>query len=414
MSGPLAGLRAIDLAGESGVFAGRMLAELGADVIRVEPPGGDGIRRRPPFLDSPTYPDGARESLHHLHFNAGKRGVTLDARSAHGVEVLRRLAAIADIWLETEAPGVMDAMGLGYAALTEANPALVYASLTPFGSEGPMAGYRAGDLVGGAMSGLMYLNGFPEDPPIAPGGEQAYHIASAALVATTLVAVAGRARDPEGRGRHVEVSMQEAMAMATVQTANANFYTWHGRIPRRSGFGAPLAASSSRNLFPCADGLWLSFVIPTGAGPGWEPFLAWLRDEGIDSPVFDEAFRDAAYRAAHGGEVAAAIEALVSRHPREWLFHEGQRRRLLVMPVNDITDLHEDPQLRSRGFWRPLPHPALGRDIEVPAAPYQYSATPAALDRCAPAAGKHNREVYLGLLGMSEDELASLVAEGVV
>ena len=155
-------------------------------------------------------------------------------------------------------------------------------------------------------------------------------------------------------------------------------------------------------------------MIPTGAGPGWEPFLAWLRDEGIESPVFDEAFRDAAYRAAHGGEVAVAIEALVSRHPREHLFHEGQRRRLLVMPVNDIKDLHEDPQLRSRGFWRPLPHPALGRDIEVPAAPYQFSATPAALERCAPGVGEHNREVYLGLLGMPEDELASLVAEGVV
>ncbi|TAJ17013.1 MAG: CoA transferase, partial [Dehalococcoidia bacterium] len=409
LSGPLTGLRVIDLAGESGVFAGRMLAELGADVIRVEPPGGDGIRRRPPFLEgAPTV-----ESLHHLHYNAGKRGITLDAHTTRGVEVLRRLAAVADIWLETEAPGVMDALGLGHAALSEVNPALVYASLTPFGSEGPMAQYRANDLVSVAMSGLMYLNGFPEDPPIAPGAEQAYHIAAAALVATTLVAVAGRARDAEGRGRHVEVSVQEAMSMATVQTANANFYTWHQRIPKRSGFGAPLAASASRNLFSAADGLWLSFVIPVGAGPGWEPFVDWLREEGIDSPVFDDAYRDAAYRASHGGDVAAAIEALVSRHPREWLFHEGQRRRILVMPVNDMKDLHEDPQLRSRGFWRALPHPALGRDIEVPAAPYQFSATPAALERCAPAVGEHNREVYCDLLGMAMAELDALVADAV-
>lgn len=411
MSGPLEGLRVIDLAGESGVFAGRMLAELGADVIRVEPPGGDGIRRRPPFLDGPALSESARESLHHLHFNAGKRGVTLDGHTPRGIEVLGRLAAVADIWLETEAPGVMDALGLGYAALAEVNPALVYASLTPFGSEGPMAGYRADDLVGEAMSGLMYLNGFPEDPPIAPGGEQAYHIASAALVATTLVAVAGRARDPEGRGRHVEVSMQEAMTMATVQTANANFYTWHGRVPRRTGFAAPAAV---RNLFPCADGLWVSFVIPLGAGPGWLPFVEWLRDEGIDSPVLDDAYHDAAFRAAHTTEIGAAVEVLVSRYPREHLFHEGQRRRMLVMPVNDIRDLHDDPQLRSRGFWRPLPHPALGREIEVPAAPYRFGATPAALDRCAPAIGEHNREVYLGLLRMTEGELASLAAEGVV
>jgi len=410
VSGPLAGVRVVDFAGESGVFAGRMFAELGADVIRVEPPGGDAVRRRPPFLEGPAHP----VSLYHLHFNAGKRGVTLDVRTPRGAEVARRLASAADIWLETEAPGAMEALGLGVEALSALNPGLVYASLTPFGGEGPMASYRGNDLVGAAMSGLMYLNGFPDDPPAAPGGEQAYHIASAALVATTLVALAGRGRDAAGRGRHVEVSVQEAMAMATVQTANANFYTWHGRVPRRAGFGQPLAASASRNLFLCADGRWVSFVIPVGAGPGWGPFIEWLRDEGIASPVFDEAFRDAAYRAAHGAEVASAIEALVSRHPREWLFHEGQRRRILVMPVNDIADLYADPQLRSRGFWRPLDHPALGRTVEVPAAPYQYSATPAALDRCAPELGEHNREVYLGLLGMGEAELAALAAEGVV
>ncbi len=407
MSGPLEGLRVIDLAGESGVFAGRMLAELGADVIRVEPPGGDGIPRRPPFLDDPDHP----ESLHHLHFNAGKRGITLNAHTPRGVEVLRRLAVIADIWLETEAPGVMDALGLSPVALAELNPGLVYASLTPFGGEGPMAQYRADDLVSVAMSGLMYLNGFPEDPPIAPGAEQAYHIASAALVATTLIALAGRARDSERRGRHIEVSVQDAMAMATVQTANANFYTWHGRVPKRVGFSAPPAL---RNLFTCADGLWVSFVIPVGVGPGWFPFVEWVRDEGIDTPVLDGAYEDAAFRASHTDEVEAAVQAIASRYPREQLFHEGQRRRILVMPVNDIKDLHEDPQLRSRGFWRPLAHPLMGREIEVPAAPYQYSKTPAALERCAPGVGEHNREVYLGLLGMSEGELVVLVTEGVV
>ena len=407
MSGLLAGILVIDLAGESGVFAGRMLAELGADVIRVEPPGGDGIRRRPPFLDDAQHP----ESLHHLHFNAGKRGITLDVHTPRGIELLRRMATVADIWLETDAPGVMEALGLGYRALVEVNPALVYASLTPFGSEGPMAQYRANDLVSVAMSGLMYLNGFPEDPPIAPGAEQAYQIASAALVASTLVAVAGRTRDPEGRGRHVEVSVQDAMAMATVQTANANFYTWHGRIPKRVGFSAPPAL---RNLFTCADGLWVSFVIPVGVGPGWFPFVDWLRDERIDTPVTGSAYEDAAFRASHTEEVAAAVAAIAEQYSREALFHEGQRRKMLVMPVNDIRDLHEDAQLRSRGFWRSLEHPALGREIEVPAAPYQYSATPATLERCAPGAGEHNREVYVDLLGMSEAEFASLVAEGVV
>ena len=181
--GPLAGLRALDLTGEAGVFAGRMLAELGADVMRIEPPGGDGVRTRPPFLDGSDPP----VSLYHLHFNAGKRGITLDIRRPEGAALLRRLVAASDIWLDSAAPGEMDALGFDYDGLAALHPGLVYGTVTPFGLEGPMRDYRANDLIGAAMSGLMYLNGILEDPPIMPGAEQAYHMAS-------LAAVVGRAR----------------------------------------------------------------------------------------------------------------------------------------------------------------------------------------------------------------------------
>ena len=225
VAGPLADVRVLELAGEIGVYAGRILAELGADVIRVEPPGGSPVRRRGPFLDGR---EDRERSLYHLHFNVQKRGITLDIRRPEGAEIFRRLAAVADVILETAAPGEMDAMGVGYEALREVNPALLYTTVTPFGQTGPMRNYRGNDLIGAAMSGLTWLNGFPEDPPNQPGTEQAYHMASLVAASTTL------------------------------QHASANAYTWHRQIPARRGL---TGLRGGRSLFQCADGRWVSFII---------------------------------------------------------------------------------------------------------------------------------------------------------
>lgn len=168
-SGALADLRVIDLAGESGAYAGRLFAELGADVIRVEPPDGDAMRRRGPFIDGVA---GVERSLYHHHFNAGKRGITLDLRRPEGVDVFRRLVSVSDLLIETGSPGTAEEQGMGYETLRDLNPRLIYVSITPL----------ANDLVALAMSGLMYLNGFPEDPPNSPGAEQAYHMGSLAAV----------------------------------------------------------------------------------------------------------------------------------------------------------------------------------------------------------------------------------------
>ena len=165
MTGPLADIRVLDLAGEAGLFAGRQLAELGADVIRVEPPGGDGSRRRSPFLGDATGPE---RSLYHLHFNAGKRGIVLDLETNEGLTQLKRLAANADVLLETARPGEMDGRGIGYEELSGRNGSLVYTTITPFGQAGPLRDHRGNDLIGAATSGLMYLNGFDGDAPNVP------------------------------------------------------------------------------------------------------------------------------------------------------------------------------------------------------------------------------------------------------
>lgn len=403
--GPLTDLRVIDLAGESGVFAGRQLAEMGAEVIRIEPPDGDGVRRRSPFVDGEG---GTERSLYHQHFNVNKRAVTLDIRRPEGAALLRRLAAVADVLIETCAPGEMDRLGVGYEALRELNAGLIYVTITPFGQQGPMRDYRANDLVSVAMSGLMYLNGDPEDPPNMPGAEQAYHMGAIVATTGTLMALAGRDRDPQGRGRRVDVSLQEAASMATLQTANANYYTWHRQVPVRRGL---VGAAGGRSIVQCRDQGWVSFVVPP---PFWDAFVAWLEEEGIENALAGEEWRDPAYRLEHAGETSDAIEQLAARFDRDALFHEGQRRRLLVMAVNNVEDLLADEQLRERDFFVSVEHPELDRTLTDAGVPYHMSRTPAAVTRRAPLLGEHNDEVYRELLGLSDAELGDLRAEGVV
>lgn len=392
MGGLLDGVRVLDMAGELALFAGRMLAELGADVVRVEPPGGDAARARSPFVEALS---GEAVSLYHLHFNAGKRAVELDAATEEGRALLARLLAAADIVLLTEPRGRLEARGLDYATLSARNPGLIHVAVTPFG-DGPMAEYRANDLVITAMSGLMGLNGFPEDPPNVPGAEQGYHMAGLVAASTALVALAGRERDPERRGREVTVSAQEAAAMSTVQTANANYYTWHGQAPKRAGMNS----TGARNLAQCADGRWISFTIPVGTGPLWWRFVEWLGELGVEHECHGEEWADPRYRTPRLDTVNAAIRALCARLPRDDVFHEGQRRRLLVMPVNDTADLFRDAQLRDCGFFREVAHPSLGRVLSLPGPAYHFTRGEAGIARPAPVPAEHTRDVLADWLGI--------------
>ncbi len=400
-TGLLSDLLVLDVTNDLGLFAGRMLGELGADVIRVEPPAGSEVRARQPFLDGER---GIERSLYHLHFNVNKRGITLDLTQPRGIELYRHLAQRADVILETFPPGEADARGIGYEQLRELQPSLVYTTITPFGQEGPMRDYRANDLIGVASSGLMWLNGFPEDPPTMPGSEQAYHMASLVAASSTLIAV--HDRDRRGVGHRIDVSMQEAASMATLQHASANAYTWQGQVPGRKGLQG---LRGGRSIFQCADGLWVSFMVPAYR---WEEFVEWLGDEQIDCELFADTWRDFAFRVQHGGRISEVIDQLVSRYPREHIFHEGQRRRLLVMRSNNVANLVEDEQLAARDFFVELEHETFGRTLVDTGVAYQFSKTPASVRRRAPLLGEHNDEVYGELLGLTPDEFAEGLALG--
>ena len=370
------------------MFVGRELGELGADVIRVEPPEGDTSRLRKPYLEGEA---GIERSLYHLHFNANKRGSTLDIHSPEGRKRLLSLVESSDILVETAAPGEMDELGIGYDELKTLNPGLLYVTITPFGQKGPLRNYRGNDLIGVATSGLMYINGFPEDPPNQPGAEQAYHMAALVAVSGTLTALVARDRDPTHKGFRIDVSIQEAASMATLQTANANIFSWHGEIPKRTGL---TTLTGGRSLYQCFDGKWVSFTVPLGTPPLWAAFVRWLGEEGLDEPFSGDDWNDAGYRYERASVITAAITALTSRYDRAHIFHEGQRRRMLVMPVNDARDLTEDDHLRERRFFSATNHPHLGQLITDVAPPYRFSATPTSARRAAPKLGEHNQEVF--------------------
>lgn len=404
MLAPLHDVRVLELADEPALFAGRTLALLGADVIRVEPPGGSPARRRAPFLNGEP---GQERSLYHLHYNVGKRGITLDYATDAGADLLRRLVEQSSMLIETHAPGYMDRLGLGFDALCEVNPALVYGTVTPFGQEGPMRDYRAPDIVASAMSGLMYLNGDPDDPPNQPGSEQAFHMASLALVSGAMIALIGGERAPTRSGTRVDVSVQEAATMATLQNAPPNTYEWQGAIPGRRGLIGP---AGGRSLHQSRDGRWVSFVVPPYR---WRNFVQWLEDEGIDSEVKNEEFEELTYRRINTAATGAAIAELTRRHDAQTLFHEGQRRRLLVMPVNDVGHLVADEQLRERGLFAATQHPVAGALTDV-GSPVLFDGERTPIPRAAPLLGEHNDEIFGGLLGLDQSALANLRSEGVL
>ena len=209
----LAAYRVLDLTDEKGVLCTKLMADFGADVIKIEPPGGDPMRRIGPFYHDEPDPE---KSLFWFTFNTSKRSITLDITRREGQEILRQLATTADFVVECFAPGYLDSLGLGYSALSEVNPRLIMTSITPFGQTGPYRDYKASDIVGLAMGGLLYLNGEPGRPPVRVRASQAYAQASVQAAGGTMVA--HYYREISGEGQHVDVSMQEAVSN-TLDTA---------------------------------------------------------------------------------------------------------------------------------------------------------------------------------------------------
>lgn len=409
--------RVLDLTHMIGWTCGKLLADLGADVIKIEPPGGDPGRRIGPFYHNEPHPE---QSLGWFYGNTNKRAITLNWDASDGQALLRALVREADFLIESCPPGFLHARGIGFGQLSSLNPRLIWIAITPFGQSGPYRDYRASDLVGMAMSGLMYVCGDADRPPVRMRAPQAY--VHAGLQAAVAALLAQHDRAHSGEGQFVDVSMQEALTWTIIPTRQ--YWDLHRLITERAGPARLFGDQLRRIIFPCQDGhIALMGVLNARE---WGRVVEWLASEGMAEDLTDDSWRilvehagpTLLTQAAVTDEELAHVDAVLTRfflkHAKEELSTEAQRRGVILFPVHTPRDLLQHPQLRARGFFVPLEHPELGETLLYPGAPYRLSETPWQLRRRAPRIGEHNGEIYCGELGMSQAELAVYMAAGAI
>lgn len=414
----LKGFRMLDLSDEKGALCGKIFADLGADVIKVEPPGGCPTRRIPPFLDDRP---GLDTSLYFLAYQAGKRSVTLNLESSDGRALMAELAKRSDFLLESFPVGYLDSLGLGYEPLSELNPRLIYTSITPFGDSGPGRSYKAYDIVSWAAGGMMYLMGEPERPPLQMSVPQAgLHAGAEAAVASLL---AHYPREIEGQGQRVVIDMQ-ACVVWTLMNEQA-MPILHGDHLRRSGVFVGSVDIQRKMVFRCRDGYITCLIIGgTGGAQSTTALVNWMAEKGFAADwmmskdwvtwVPGIFMKSTDEDRAQVADLEARVEAFFLTMAKREIYAEGLRRRILLAPVSTVADIAADEQLKAREYFAAVEHERLGRTLIYPGAFARLSETPLAAPRRPPELGEHNQEIYTGLLGLSAPRLARLAALGAI
>ena len=412
-------LRVLDVTRENGFLCGKMLADLGADVLKVEEPGGDRGRLQPPFYHDVPDPE---KSLYWWAFNTNKRGITLNIESPEGRELFRRLAGNADFVIESSTPGYMDGLGLGYRDLSALNSGLVMTSITPFGQTGPYARYKATDLTGMAMGGIMYISGDDDRPPVRISYPQAW--SHAALQAAMGTMNAYYYRENTGKGQHVDASMQ----LSVIWTQMNVTVTWDiSRMNTLRG-GAVKTFSIVRDgeamevpvryTWKCKDG-YVCFLI-VGSGPGVRVnrnLTKWMNSKGYGLELKDFDWASLGF-VPTDMRIREMLERNISEffaaHTVAELYDEAVARRIWIAPIGTPSYQMVNPQLEARNFWHEVSDPELGETVVYPGWPIRQSESPVVPPRRAPHIGEHNREIYVDELGLTDNDLSRLQAAGVI
>lgn len=406
---PLAGVRVLEVDGGLAQFAGKLLADAGADVIKVEPPGGSPARRQGPFYRDRPQVDG---SLHFWHYNTSKRSVTLDLADPDGAALLVDLARDAAAVLDGLGRGVMDGYGLGWERLSAANPSLVYCLVTPFGPDGPWAGHRASDLVQLAAGGVMASCGYDDaddTTPIAPSGGQAAHMAGMMAAMGTLAALVHRSAT--GVGQFVDVAAHDAIAVSTEMAIP--FWAYHRKEVRRHTSRHAMPQDTPPWTHRCADGKYLHALPLYIDDRRFAALVEWFDGEGLAEDLGAERYRTEAGRVDEMFHIVGVIGRFCARHTAEEMFREAQARRLPWAPVNSPDELYDEPHLtEDRGAIVPVVHEELGERFGDAALPYRFTTTPDGIRR-APRLGEHNAEI-LRELDVRDTRLRTLAALGVI
>jgi len=393
----LTGITILDMADETAWFCSKIMADMGARVIRIEKPPADiwtDENRQADEFDSyygnPAY----------LYNNANKLGITLNINAEEGRELFLKLANSADAIVETFPTGFLKTLDMDYRSLSKLYPAIIMASITGFGSTGPHSVYQSCDIVASAEGGQMYVCGSQETAPLMPHGQQPYYTAS--LSAATGILIALRTRMATGRGQHVDISLQEATA-ATVEHVLLRYFQ-EGIIPKRQG---PVHWNNAASVFPCKDGHMLITF-----NREWEILVDLLDAEGLSADLKDEVWEDENYRRSHVNHIIGVLTNWTQAHTTKELFEMGQLMRLTWAPVCKPADVIANPQLNDRHFFiRPAEYDT---GFLYPGMPCRIGTGPGSAMQHAPRRGEHNKLIYSNELGITPDEFDRLKNSGII
>lgn len=413
MSGPLHGLRILELCDETGSFAGKLLGDAGADVVKLEPPGGERSRHVPPFAGDI---EDLNRSLYFWSRNTSKRSLAADISVEQGAALAIELMARADIVLESAPPGALAAQGLGYDLVAARNPGVIYVSITPFGQTGPWSAFQATDLVSLALGGQMAMCGYhdvPDAPPIRGGGDQAYLLGPIIAVAGALAALHERMRS--GRGQHVDASTHEALSAST-ELGNVA-YLYSGRVLIRQTGRHASGRITETWQHRCADGEFVNLFGMPRSARDWLELVAWLDSHGTAEDLASERYHSPRARQLNAGRPEAAhcmdvLARFAATLPAEEVYHGGQQRGATWAPVRSPeANLHDPHFAEDRRFFVEPP------DNDTPGAlypdiPCHFSASPGGIQRRPPRFAEHTREVLREWLALSDDAIDAFTASG--
>ena len=398
MPAPLEGVSVLDLTHcVAGPYCTRLLAGFGADVLKIEPPGGERGRRMAPFFHDEPGPD---TSLPFAYLNVGKRSLTLNLKSDEGREILLSMLPEADVLVENFAPRVMPSLGLHYAALREIAPHLVMVSISNFGQTGPYRDYKATDIVEYALGGMMYIFGAYDREPLKHAFNQAQFKAGANAASATLMALYHQRMT--GKGQYVDVSIQEAVASGLRDVVNN--YTYTGAIRRRQ----PNHSGDLQRIRATGDG----YLLPNpglGSGMNWDSYVEFLGLPELD----DDRFRTPSARLVNAEELGRILDEYFIRQNKYDMFYGSHERRFIFGIIQSPEEAMNDPQFAHRGFFEEHEHPAMGA-LKFPGAPFIMESTPWQNGSPAPAAGQDNGQVLGQRLGYTAAQQAKLRSQGII
>ena len=411
MSGVYEGLTVIELADRRNQWAGKLMADGGARVIQIEPIEGSPGRWCGPFVDDRIDPD---RCLDYWWYNTGKQSVALDLERLPAQDLLRALLARADVFLESSPPGTLAQRGLDYASVAS-NRALIHASLTDFGQDGPWRDYCMNDAAHLALGGQMASTGYsdPALTPIGGQGHQAWHMGCAFALHGITVALFDRMTS--GEGQYIDIAIHDACAIGT-EAAVPQWMFYGETMYRQTGMHANPRRQPPLQL-PTADGKYIIAAMQNFGARVWEKLIAWMDEKGVTGELHDARFQDEAFRTSEyrtGTVVRDAVARLIAASNGEECFHRAQSYGISWGLVHAAEENYDIPHYRQRNYWRPLEHPEIGRAIDYPRGPVACDALAIEPRRRAPHLGEHTRPVLEQDLGLGEEAISELTASGAI